>query len=190
MKSRGSFSILLSLILFVGALVVYGNLIKPVYSDIKDLQAQQQEKSSEYDQYKSISDHMQSMISSYQNYSDLQSSIALSFPSDPQIPQIINQLNGLAVQSDVAIQSMDTREAAINPSTSSVVGSEGTVKINLKVSGRYEGFRLFLQKLENNIRIFSVKTLTVSKTSNLADNFDYNLEIEAYYQVPPQATKK
>ena len=181
-KARGSFTILISGLLFLAALFVYANFIKPTYSDIKALQAEEQEKQSQKDQYQSISDHTQSLISTYQNYADLQKNIALSFPTDPSTPSILNQINGIAVQSGITVKSINGRELAINPSDSSFIGGKGTVRMNLTVSGSYEGFRAFLDKLESNVRIFDVNSISLDKSGNNSDNFDFNLEVDAYYQ--------
>lgn len=177
-------SILLSAILFIGALVVYGSFIKPTYFEIKTLQAEKSEKELQKSEYQNIAEHTEALISSYQNYAELQKSISLSFPVDPEVPQIINQINGLAVQSGIVIKSMDSRQLAIDPSASasSFAGGKGTLRFNVKTFGTYEGFKSFLQKLENNIRIFSINNVTIGRASNIPNNFDFNLEIDAFYQ--------
>jgi Tfp pilus assembly protein PilO len=185
-QTKSSISILLAGILFIGALVVYGNFIKPLYFEIKNLQAEKQAKQQQRDEYQTISDHTQKLISSYQNYADLQKTISLSFPSNPEIPQIINQINGLAIQSGLTLKSFDSRELALNPSASFLIGAKGTIRTNIRLSGRYEAFRSFLNKLENNIRIFQVNTISIEKASNIPNDFGYNLEVDAFYQAQPQ----
>ena len=184
-QAKGSISILLSAGLFIGALVIYGNFIKPVYSEIKTLQAEKQEKSSQRDEYQNIAGHTNALISSYQNYAEIQKSISLSFPDNPEIPQIINQINGLAIQSGAVIKSINSRELAIDPSKSkaSFAGGKGTVRLNVRISGSYEAFKSFIQKIENNIRVFSVNNVAIEKASNIPNNFNFNLELDAFYQV-------
>lgn len=179
---RGSISILVAALLFIGALFIYSNLIKPTYADIKNKQSEKIQKEKEYSKYKTILEQNQQIITSFQNYQDLYDSILVMLPTDPHISYAVYQISGLASASNVSLKSISANESAITPSVSSLIGGRGATKISLKLEGSYESFSSFLDKLQNNIRLFKINSIRVEKPG-FSNILDFNVEISAFYQV-------
>lgn len=178
---KGSFSIILAAVFFIGALFIYADFIKPTYSDIKNKQGEKSQKEAEYNKFKTLFEQNQQILSSFENYQNLYNSILIMLPTNPNISQAIYQINGIASASGMSIKSISTSEAAITPSSSTLIGGRGTTKINLKLNGTYESFKAFLERVETNIRIFRVSSIRVEKFG--ASNFlDFNMELDAFYQ--------
>ena len=60
----------------------------------------------------------------------------------------------------------------------------GTLKVNLKIFGTYEGLKTFLGELEKNIKVMDVKTLKIDQVGKAEQNlFSYTLAVDTYYQV-------
>ena len=180
--AKGSTSILISGLLFIGALFIFGQLIKPAYSQIKELQAQKAGKEAEYRQDQVIFDQVRQLISSAQNYPDLKKTISQILPVDPEIAQAVYQVSGMASASGLGIDSISTNELAINVSNSASLKGRGAQRLSISLTGSYEAFESFLGRLENNIRLFNVNNIRIEKAGLNPNILNFRMEIDTYYQ--------
>lgn len=186
---KGSFSIVIAALLFVVALFVYSSLIKPTYAEIKNKQGEKTQKENEYDKFKTLFDQNQQILTSFQNYQNLYNSILIMLPTNPNISQAVYQINGIASASNIVVKSISTSETAINPSASALIGGRGATRISIKLSGTYESFKSFLERAETNMRIFRVNNIRAEKFG-VSNILDFNVELDAFYQIIGDNTKK
>ncbi len=175
-------AIIIALAFIVGAIIIYSNFIKPTYDGIKMKQGELAKKESVIKEQKEIFGKFQKIFSTYQNYGDVSKNISLALPLNPNVSEEVFQLSSLALLNKLDFQSIDTKELAITPSASQLIKSKGTLRSNIKLTGGYESFKAYLDNLETNIRILSINSLRVEKMTNVSDLFNYNLEVDVYYQ--------
>ncbi len=182
-SSKRALSLLASMIFFIGSLIIYVDFIKPTYNKIDLLRGELETERQQYDDYKSVIDRLRPVFESFRSASELQQSFSSMLPTNPMVPQAVAQLNGLASQSLMSINSINVNELAVASQKSALLKGAGIIDLNLAISSNsYESIKSFLQNVESNIRVFDVKRINVSKRDNL-NSFVVNLDVYGYYQV-------
>lgn len=179
---KGVINILLAAALLIGAMFIYSNFIKPAYDEIKEKQGEFNVKEAEYEKSKLIFEESRQILSSFQDSQGLKDTLFLILPPEQKIPEALYQISGMASLSGLTLGLVSTEESAITPTISPLLKNVGTLKINVKMSGAYEAFKSFAEKLENNIRLFGVNSIRITKSENVSNVFDFMLEIGAFYQ--------
>ncbi len=98
-------------------------------------------------------------------------------PSEEDIPGILAAMEASANASDIAISAVNFSKGE---KTGAVAGIEGIEVMNIALSlehGDYRRFKLFMEALEQNLRLFDVASVTLNPTSA-----QYTLTIRAYVQ--------
>lgn len=198
-------SMVVSLVLMIGAFVIFFNLTQPIYQDIQSAKGIQASKQSFIDSKKAAIKQVQKLIQSFGNDTELQSiqnAVQISLPDNPDITGALTQISGLANlnnTSNISIQSIniaDIPASQSQPSGSSAkkqnIFDKPFSKINftLQISGLYDDFKNYLRKIETNTRIFDVKEIDVNPQVKLGSViYTYSLQVAAYYQTLPQTQK-
>lgn len=181
-STKRALSILIATLLFLATLGIYVSLIKPAYQDIDQARGQLFTKSSQLSDYKNTISQMKTLLAQYDNLSQAQQSVSLMLPNQPSIPEALFQINGIAGVSGLSLQSLSVKELAITPSASILVKGMTTLRFSTKLTGTYESLKTFLQNLNANIRIFNINTIKVEKLGVTPNLFNFNIDINAYYQ--------
>ncbi len=199
-------SIIIAALIIAAAIVVYFELIVPAYANLQDLKGQESGELTVLSNEQQIVTQIQSLLTTYQNNSSSSQLVQLALPVGEDVSGALAQIYGIAVNSDVTIQSAGVSIQAVqSPVTSgsvasgsvataaangSIVKPTGTISFTINGTGSYESFKAFLQGLETNIRLFNVTAIslmpgTVSATKTQAANqdmFSYSMTIVTYYQ--------
>jgi len=177
------FSIFLSAVFVIGALMIFAMFIKPAYKTIAEKRSEVASRESILGQTKAVTSQVKNILSEYQNLSELQNEISLSFPQDSSVASALYQVTSLASGSGLNIESVNVLESSIVPSkedNSSLIKGTGILNFLLRASGSYETLSLFLTKAENNVRIFDLDTLRIDKTG-ASNFFDFIIGVNTYY---------
>lgn len=182
--SGSSISILAAFALLIGSLFVLGNLIQPLYAQINDVRLDKANKDAQYEKNKEINAQINNIISSYQNYTDLRNTLEQVFPINSDMPQEIYQINGLANMTGLTINSANISPLPVKPSRYVSIKGRAANRLNVNLSGNYESFKSFLGKLESNVRLFAINSIVIEPSHQRLNEFDFRMEINAYYQAP------
>jgi len=178
------YSILATIFLLIGAALIYSYLIKPTYAQIDVLRGQIITKSQLIDEYENYLTKIQSLLNEYQGVSkNFQDLISLALPNEPNVPQAINQINGLASISGLKIEQLDIRQSFLKPTAnSSAIKSVGTLEMNVKFGGgNYSSIRSFFQRLETNSSLINLIDLKMQSEDN-GNNLSFDATVDSYYQ--------
>ncbi len=173
---------MIATLLFMATLGIYVSLIKPAYQDIDQIRGQLYTKNSQLNDYKNTISQMQTLLAQYDNLSQAQQSVSLMLPTQPSIPEAVFQISGIAGVSGLNLQSLSVKELAITPSISPLIKGMSTLRFSTKLTGTYESLKAFLQNMSANIRIFNINTVKVEKLGTTSNVFNFNIDIDAYYQ--------
>ena len=175
-------NLILSLLVLAAAIFVYTLLVQPAYQEVNQLRGDLATKASLVEEQKIIVDKVKALLDQYQTLSRPKETIALALPTREEYPTLINQLSGL-----IRVQGLILESVSLNllpaqgiPAPGGKVPVLSTVQLNLAVKGSYQAFKNFLQTLENNIRIMDLVSMSITPAP--ADNYSYNLVVNAYYQ--------
>ncbi len=185
-SSKRILSILIAILILVASLFVYSSFIKPAYSEIKDLRSEVASRLNLIAENESSLEQIQKLLGEYQNVAQLKETISLIFPTEQDLPQVVNQITSLANINKLTIDQLAAGQLAIKPSTHSTsIKGKGTLRFSFHLNGSYENFKSFLQNLETNMSLMDLVNLKIepsAKTKAGENNFSYNMTIDRYYQ--------
>lgn len=175
--AKRTFSLLLSAVLLVLAIIGYAVFVRPAYSEIVQLRGVLKSKNSFFKEQNLAISRVNNLILQYQGTGQLQDTISLSFPLKEDLSAIFNQLRTLAVLNGLTIDIFGVKPMAFQSlSGDPLVKNIGTLQLSLKLTGPYAGFKSFLRGLETNIRIMDTQETIIEGLDK------YRLIINTYYQ--------
>lgn len=197
-------SMIVSLILLVGALILYFDFIAPAYRDSQEVKAEELSRQAFIDTQRAAVKQVQNLISAYQGQGELREAVSLALPLHEDFAGILAELDGVARASNLAPQAFSAAAGSAQPlgrvstSTRSLEGGKqevspgarlrrpiNTLTFTVKFAGTYEDLKSFLEKLETNIRIFDVRSLNIQAAAKATqDLLTYDITIATYYQNP------
>ena len=177
-------SILGSIGLLIGAVVVYSNFVVPTYSDIQTLKDKQLADENLLNDQRDAVNAVNKLLGQYQSLTDIQNSISMVLPREEEVPLVVQQIQGIAALSNMTITGLSLQYPPIKPvPKDSLVKPANIVRITVKLIGDYRNLQTYLQGLETNIRLMDVNSLSVDG-GGLAGKtaLNYSLILDAYYQ--------
>lgn len=178
-------SILTAILMIIASLFVYSSLIRPVYSEIKNLRSEVAGRLDLINRNKVSIEQVQKLLSEYQSISQAQEMTSSVLLSEQNISQAVNQVAGLAGLNNLSIELLAVQQLAIKPSAQpNLVKGVGTLRFNIRLTGGYENFKKFLQNLETNINLMDLTNLKIESAAKtkVGGNFSYTMIIDSYYQ--------
>lgn len=183
-SAKRALSLLISIVLFVVALVIYALLIKPSYDEIAVLRGTLASKRDLFEEQDRAINKVNSLIQEYRGTSNLQEVVEMSLPTNENLSSVFGQLYAIARSNNMAIEVFGVQPLALKPTKKeALVRGLGTLRINLRLIGSFEVIRGFVREMETNIRLMDLVSLKMEAASPTIPNlFVYNLVVDAYYQ--------
>ncbi len=198
---------ILGVVFFVGSVVIYFQLIKPAYGETFKLKGTMASLQSFLDKEKQAINTVKQLIKDYNTKNEkIQQTVSLVLPVEPDISGAVAQLYGLSQNNNLQFKSVSIsvsglsntsvgvkeRVKELDPSNlkAALQRPIGTLSLSTSLVGSYDDFKTFLSQLQTNIRIFDIKSLTISpiidvdknKISQAVDKYTFNIAVSAYYQ--------
>ncbi|MBI2035140.1 MAG: type 4a pilus biogenesis protein PilO [Candidatus Liptonbacteria bacterium] len=178
-------SFLISLALIIGAVLIYSTLISPSYVNIKALRSEVKSLEAELQIQEQNVAKLKELLSQFSSLENARQVLALTLPGDPNIPQIVNTVQGLAAINKVLLMDM---QADLLPLRSlggpEYVRNIGIVRSKFSINSDYENFKKFAGQLEKNVRLADIKELNIVANTSDAKELKFNVVADAYYQEP------
>ena len=183
-SSKRFLSIIVAILVFVASLFVYSSLIRSVYSDIKNLRAEVVSRLELINKNQVSVQQVKQLLNEYQDISKIQETTSLVLPPQQNVPQTVNQINGLAKFNNLAIQFLSVQQLSIKPSAQpGLVSGLGVLRLNFSLIGSYENFKKFMQSLDTNITLLDLVTLKAEPAlKSQKGEFSYTMTVDTYYQ--------
>jgi len=179
-------SLLLSVLLLLAALMIYGSFILPEYEEAGGLRAKLKAQRQLFQEKQQAIAKVESLIKQYQGAGRLQDTIGLSLPMREDLAAVFNQLSAIAGFNGVALQVFNVQPLTIKPPRErAVVRGVASLRLTLRASGSYPAFQGFLRGLETNIRVMDVAALKIEPfdlAQGKSGSLVYNLVVDTYYQ--------
>lgn len=190
--STKRFASLLISLLFVGsAIIVYANFLNPVFQEVVALRGKISAQSELLANQNAAIGKFKNLLGVYSDqYQALDKTLSVTLPSKEEVPSAVNQIQALSRVSNLALQSVTFKYAALKPSAKAsaftLVKPLGALTITLALAGSYENLKSFLHALETNIRVMDVSLLKISPVRKgeaaVPNLFLYTIEVTTYYQ--------
>ncbi len=195
-------SAVISLVLVIAAVIIFVNYIKPEYAILEQNKATVLAQNAEIETKNSVDQLISGQGKEYENGSSYRKAFAIVLPLTPAVDAALFQLSGLAGQNDISLMSLSVSEVAPvvsesarrNPnSLESMVSKPRTVSFTIAAMGAYDDFKNFLRNIEQNVRIFDVKEVSIqpaisnvvpagTKGQTQTPIYNYSLTVQTYYQ--------
>lgn len=184
-SSKRLISSLLGIVFLAGSFVVFTNMILPTMSEIDKIRAQEAAREDFVSVQKNVIEKMNQTLQNMT--SDEQAVVQTALPSDPDMASSVSELSALLQASGLLPQAFSVSAPALqvsqNASSSSVLKPVGGYTVQARFMGTYENFRTFLGRLEHSLRLFDIRTLSVTPGGKPADNvYTFDMGVGTYYQ--------
>ncbi len=175
-------SLLASLGLLVGVIVVFATLVQPAYRDINKLRGELASRAALLEEQEEIVAEVENLLAEYQSLQGVSDRISRVLPNREDYPTLLNQIRGLAEVSQLSLESVtwNVLPRARGGSDGGLPASS-VLQVSLKASGNYQALKSFLSSLERNIRIMDLVSLAIIPPST-GQNFSYAIVLNTYYQ--------
>lgn len=188
--TRRNISLIVSLILLIGALVVFFTLDWPIFSQIRQINKKIAQEQVQYDEQAKAVQTAKSIVAQYNGLKAVSNTISLSVPRGTEIENVIAQLNNLASQSGLEVQGINFETPSLptlkdKKAATNIAKENRILRLTLSLSGSYESFKTLISSIESNIRLMDVKTISFSSAGGEGqggNRFNFKVGIDAYYQ--------
>ncbi len=188
------------IISLVGSLILVFVFVKPLWSSIKALNQEIEQKGLEITATEEILAKTAELNQEYQNLKDEADKISLALPKEEDISYLLIQFENLASANGLLLETVNFTQTEEQKTVGGQSSQSQTEKIgppfpnlflNVKVSGSYDAFKGYLTGLENNIRSmdthsisFSIQRKEGQKGLSLLPSgiFEFDLGVSVYYQ--------
>ena len=189
-------SLIVSLLLILGAFIVIVDLVVPAYGEAQRAKADLLSRQAFIEEQRSTIGEVKKLIASYEGQIEVQEQVSLALPSHQDVAGALAQLSGIAQTSFLAPQSFsasitEVPNAALRQDrnaksqTTTLAKPIGTLTLHVRFIGSYGDIKKFFEKLETNIRIFDVRTLSMQPVGRSnQDLYSYDMTVATYYQNP------
>lgn len=186
-------SAILSLLFLLIALFVFIYLVRPIYLETQSLRADVLQRIDFVNNQKELINQFKNLNQDYQSQQQQQEIFSLILPQSPSVAEALLQLSGLLNNNNLNLISVTVNKPIIlsenQTSTNSFIKPVGVFDINFKAVGEYFNFKNFLNQLETNIRLSSIKTININQfinfdqsNKNSLKGLIYDITISFYYQ--------
>ena len=182
---------LIAQLLFIaGAIAIFVLYTNPEYAIIQQQQADYQKLSSANSKAMELRVKREQILKDRGTISDVQIANLNKFLPDgvENVKLIIDiqNISSLVLAQDIrgakVISSANTKTTSSGNASAGVTSDGkkyGTIALNFSVTTTYDKFILFLQSLENNLRLVDVSD--ISFTSTDTDKYDFNVTLQTYW---------
>jgi Tfp pilus assembly protein PilO len=186
-SSKRALSIGIAALFLIGALVVYGTLIQPTFTDIEKMRAELNVSQTLFDNQKSATEQVSKAFSDMKNAAKTREVISQALPVGPNITLALHQIESTIRANKVTIDALTIRAVSPEPNKKILAKRLGRLELNFSASGGYGPVRDFIKNLETNIRVINITNFEftpISSRDKVTSEELYTIQIvaEMYYQ--------
>lgn len=178
-----------ALLFFIGALLVYFNLIRTETAAVNELRAKVQSRSNLLATQQEVVGQVQNLIAQFQNVGQIQEAVSLAVPTGEQNVGALRQIEAITNAAGVSLSSIDFKAGIAKAvgkknasSTDNLIKRLGVLKVTMNVMGGYDSLKLFLSNLETSMRLANVQSFKYAPSVGINPNDQLTIETEMYYQ--------
>lgn len=180
------------LISLISASVLLFVFLDPLWSSIKVLQNEINQKKLALTATEELLVKTQELDREYQSLAEQAQKVSFALPKEKDIPYLLVQFDALAASNGLLLESMSfvqTEQGKGSPyqvlDQPEEIPSFSSLSLSVKVSGSYNAFKGYLTNLENSVRsmdVHSIKFAVLKESLAALGIFEFDLEITVYYQ--------
>lgn len=153
--------------------------ISPTLSTITDLQKQISDSDFVNQQLQQKIANLTALETSYQKIQNDLPVVYAAIPENPQVTELVGQLQTIAQESQVTLQNIQTLPVDISATTTSQYNS---FTFAIDVVGSYENLQTFLQTLTGFSRITTIDALALTKPLSQPGSYTLSIRGKTYFK--------
>ena len=189
-------SMVLGLGMMVAAFIIFVSFTRPAYEDIQKIRNEKYTFDLELENKRQAIKDVVDLIKEHENDASFGETVSIVFPTSTELSSALAQIHSLAVDiSKLALVSINVSESGSKVSRSSGGAQANgaslekpirTLSFDLNLVGSYGNLKTFLSKIENNIRLFDVESVSLNPAAAASkvplDLYNYQVKVTTYYQ--------
>jgi len=179
-KSNTGFYAALTLLIAVGCFLYSWKILIP-----KSIQTKKEINTVEAET-KSASAKLESLKvakSSLDQMKTVADQLFISIPADRDAPNLITELEAIALKYKILIPSIEISDSSVAPSVASSKSGASTansVQVNFAIISSFENLNSFIQNIENDIRFMNVKTMSMTVSEQDPKEITMTMQLDAF----------
>lgn len=168
---------------FTVGIVIFLVFLLPGWDEIKGLKALKENKIQTLKDLGNWSVYFDDLSVKYQLAENDLQKLSLTVPPEPQIPELLVQLEDIARRNGLAVDDVQFNLPASDRLASLAKPTDknlGVVNVKIKMEGDYNNFKNFTADIEKNIRLMDISLASLGGGSEGFMKFE--AEISTYYQ--------
>ncbi len=184
-------SLLIALSMAGVTVIVYASFLNPIFGEVVELRGRIAANSDLLANQANAVQKFKELLGLYSDqYKALDKTLSSALPSKEEVPAVVNQIQALSRVSNLALQSVTFKYAAMKPTAKAgqftLVKPLGVLNVTMQMAGSYEGMKAFIRAIETNIRVMDVVLLKIDPVrrgdATVPNLFLYTMEVSTYYQ--------
>lgn len=167
-------NIIASIIFAAAGFLAIGFLL-PEYEDIQSAREAVTVRQAKYAERSVLINNAADMEKKYQQNLDNINKLAFLIPSKKQNDQVVSGMSDMVGQSGLRLV-----EITMADMTQNAQDQYKPIIIGIRLVGDYTAFSAFLRFLEQSVRLYDLKEITISQDTGIKANLNFELKITAY----------
>lgn len=176
-------SSLISLFVLVVGLFLGLVFVLPAWNKVGTLSGEKTLKEDQLSDKRSLIANIDELSAKYERSKTDLDRLALSIPSEPQLPELLIQFEDMIEGNGMTINDIDfVDEGASTSGEPSPLGNIKSIRAKLAIEGGYSNFKNLLNDMEHNVRLMDVVAISFSREGVLeANNMKFDIILNTYY---------
>lgn len=171
-----TFSPIFAFVIGLGIIFV---VLLPGWKEIKNLKIIKKNKIQMLADLRSWSTHFDKLSARYQEATDDLQKLSLTIPHDPQIAELLVQLEDMARRNGLAVNDIQFNIQE-QSAKSADKKNTGVINIELKMEGGYSNFKSFTVDIEKNVRLMDIFGASIDAAGD--GLMQFNIKLSTYYE--------
>lgn len=177
---------IVSLLLIVGAVVIFFTQTKNYFPEIKEIKGQVSVYNKTIDTIRSVKDSVDKLLGEYNSISQENiDRVNKMIPSGSDQMKLVVQIEDMMKSRGVVLKSIDAKESAKESSVKakgdSATGSLNRLSLSIKAQGPYSAFYSFLTEAERSLRLLEIESVKINGIAD-KDIYDFSVEAVSYWR--------
>ncbi len=182
-SNKRMLSLLFAFLLLLVSLYVFSSYVRPAFEDVKALRDQLLSKQDYLAAQTEAKATIDKLFAEFEKSAGVMDVLSTALPQGKNLSQSVFQIQALTGLNNLQLKSLSVELTPSNAaSKKTLVKTVGKMRISVKLTGDYNGFKNFLQALEANVKLMDVAEMDISPAAKESGPMSYSLKVDTYYQ--------
>ncbi len=179
-SSKRFISLVLSLGLLFGSIILFLFFLKPAYSKVNILRSEYSANKSAIASQEQVVAKVKDVLSNYQDQLvNLEKNALNIVPKNPEYETFLYQINAISKIDGILLASLDFNLLPNKSAKGKDFTQNSILQVKLQLKGQYDKFKSFISHIEKNMRLIDVVSMNIIPDEK--GNNSYSVVLNTYY---------